>query len=232
MKKKAFSLSIAAALTIVVFAATARAQTMANFTGGGEVLNENQFFPVPQGMTFEEYQDATRRVGVGLLLAFPVPGMVHFYANEPTKGWYIFGTAMTGIASVLTGAILLGVQGKELESTDYDTVTFTYDGKSKTYEKIPVSQEVTDGTTDTTYVLRELEKNRPNLGGGGALLGLGILAYVGAVAYDILDGIWTIEEKRDKVRYKYGLQSRLSVEVIPEFDPERQSMGMRLGMRF
>ena len=35
---------------------------------GGDILNEVPIWPVPAGMTLEEYTDANRRLGVGMLL--------------------------------------------------------------------------------------------------------------------------------------------------------------------
>ena len=50
---------------------------------GTDLLNENPIYPIPEEMTFEEYQDMNRRLGVGLLLAaIPIPGTIHNYAGE------------------------------------------------------------------------------------------------------------------------------------------------------
>ena len=48
-----------------------------------DLLNENPIYPIPEEMTFEEYQDMNRRLGVGLLsAAMPIPGTIHNYVGE------------------------------------------------------------------------------------------------------------------------------------------------------
>ena len=48
-----------------------------------EILSETPLHPVPEEMTFEEYQDMNRRMSIGVGLAFiPIPGMIHRYAGE------------------------------------------------------------------------------------------------------------------------------------------------------
>ena len=49
----------------------------------GEILSETPLYPLPENMTFEEYQDINRRMSIGVGLAFiPIPGIVHRYAGE------------------------------------------------------------------------------------------------------------------------------------------------------
>ena len=48
-----------------------------------DFLNENPIHPLPQEMTFEEYQDLNRTISTGLLLsAIPIPGSMHHYAGD------------------------------------------------------------------------------------------------------------------------------------------------------
>ena len=48
-----------------------------------EILSETPLYPIPESMTFEEYQDMNRRMSIGIGLAFiPLPGIVHRYAGE------------------------------------------------------------------------------------------------------------------------------------------------------
>ena len=52
-------------------------------TSANDILGENPIYPIPSEMTFEEYQDMNRRLGVGLLLAaIPIPGTIHSYAGD------------------------------------------------------------------------------------------------------------------------------------------------------
>ena len=75
--------------------------------GTGDVLNEAPLIPIPQDMTYEEYQDMNRRISTGLMRsAIPVPGMMHFYAGEPTTGKWLLATGLAGVASMIAGAAL------------------------------------------------------------------------------------------------------------------------------
>ena len=66
--------------------------------GTGDVLNEAPLIPIPQDMTYEEYQDMNRRISTGLMRsAIPVPGMMHFYAGEPTTGKWLLATGLAGV---------------------------------------------------------------------------------------------------------------------------------------
>ena len=75
--------------------------------GTGDVLNEAPLMPIPQDMTYEEYQDMNRRISTGLMRSvIPVPGMMHFYAGEPTTGKWLLATGLAGVASIIAGAAL------------------------------------------------------------------------------------------------------------------------------
>ena len=55
----------------------------------GEILSETPLYPLPENMTFEEYQDMNRRMSIGVGLAFiPIPGIVHRYAGEKELAKY------------------------------------------------------------------------------------------------------------------------------------------------
>ena len=169
----------------------------------GDVLNEAPLVPLPDEMTFEEYQDMNRRISTGLMRAF-VPGMLHFYAGEPTTGKWLLGTSVAGIASIIAG-VALWEEGDFLEA-DYDVLVINAgdEDKERRYEKIPVSIE---GET-TKYRLRELQRDR---GTAGGLIALGAVAIAGSMIYDFFHGIQVIEDKRDRVRFKYGKQLKLKV---------------------
>ena len=80
----------------------------AQMHGGGDMLNEVPIWPVPAEMTLEEYTDANRRLGVGLMLmSVPLPGALHFYAGESRAGWKHVGAAALGGASIILGAAML-----------------------------------------------------------------------------------------------------------------------------
>ena len=70
----------------------------------GDFLNENPIHPIPQEMTFVEYQDMNRRISTGLLLsAIPIPGTIHEYAGEIKTAKKLRWVALGGIASILFG---------------------------------------------------------------------------------------------------------------------------------
>ena len=170
--------------------------------GTGDVLNEAPLLPIPQDMTYEEYQDMNRRISTGLMRsAIPVPGMMHFYAGEPTTGKWLLATGLAGVASIIAGAALW--EEGEFAETDFDVLVIN-GGKDKErrYEKIPVSLE---GETPK-YRLREIQRDG---GVGGPLVALGVITIAGSMIYDFLHGIEVIETKRDRVRFKYGKRLKL-----------------------
>ena len=75
---------------------------------GGDPLDETPFYIVPPDMTFEEYEDANRRLSVGLMLmSVPFPGSLHFYANDRREAWWHVGVAAAGLASIAIGTMVL-----------------------------------------------------------------------------------------------------------------------------
>ena len=196
--------------------------------GGGDVLNEVPIWPVPPGMTLEEYTDANRRLGVGLaLMSVPLPGALHFYAGESREGWMHVGAAVLGSASIVLGAAMIDGKENAWEETDFEVVDVTGEsGKVKRYEKIPVEEE--GGVF--TYRLKKLERKTEGAGAAFVALGAGLL--VGQLLHDLIDGIKTIERKRDAVRYKYGKSAGYELSVNPDVNIERGSLGAQLALRF
>ena len=174
-----------------------------------DILTEPPLVPIPEEMTWEEYRDMNRRLSVGLALsAIPVPGMIHFYAGEPKTGRRLLTTGVLGAASILAGAVLLG-EGDFPES-DFEVLVLNAGDKDRErrYEKIPVE---IDGET-TQYKLRELERE-PDFLPGGPLILLGALTLAADFVYDFVHGIQAIEEKRDRVRFKYGKRLDLTLDT-------------------
>jgi len=186
---------------------------------GGDFLGETSVYGVPEGMTYEEYRDANRRVTIGTMLAsFPVPGMMHFYAGEGTTGWWLVGVSAVGLGSLIGGIATVG--GDEYPDSDYETV----DIGEKRYEKIPVEEE--GGVIK--YQLREMYKELEPAGLGLIVAGSALL--VGEVLYDWIHGIKVIEEKRDRVRYKYGQKIKLGLS--PKLDLNKRGVGVELALEF
>ena len=199
---------------------------------GGDLLNEAPFYRVPEGMTLEEYRDANRRIGVGLLLsAIPFPGSLHFYAGERRAGWKHVGVAAAGLTSIVIGAVL--IEDREpisFKKSDFQVVEIIGESgerKRKRYEKIPI--EVAG--PDTTFRLRELGRER-DLNGGHVFIILGAALIIGDIIHDWYAGIRIIERKRDTARYKYGKQIRWSMSFSPELDIQHKHVGVRLALGF
>ncbi len=187
---------------------------------GGDILNEAPLMPVPEEMTFEEYRDMNRRLTVGLVLAaIPIPGVIHFYADEPKTGWRILGTAAGGVLGIAVGA--LSMEEGDFPDSDYETVVLN----ERHYEKIPTGIFL----NDTTYRLNEITRERE--GAGGLLVLLGAVVLISDIAYDFIHGIKVIEEKRDRVRYKYGQQIS-SIGLEPSFDSEAGAVGVKFSYAF
>lgn len=187
---------------------------------GGDILNEAPLMAVPEGMTFEEYRDMNRRLTVGLALAaIPIPGTIHFYANEPKTGWLILGTAAGGALGIAVGA--LSMEEGDFPDSDYELVVLN----ERHYEKIPTGIF----GSDTTFRFNEITRKRE--GAGGLLILLGAVVLISDIAYDFIHGIKIIEEKRDRVRYKYGQQIS-SIGLEPSFEPELGAVGVKLSYAF
>ncbi|MBL7073984.1 hypothetical protein ISS37_01930 [candidate division KSB1 bacterium] len=210
---------------VCVFISGFTAHPVCSQVQGGDLLNEAPLTPIPADMTFEEYRDMNRRLTVGLVLAaIPVPGMIHFYAGEKKTGWRILGAAAIGVGSIIVGAVSLD-EG-DFPDSDFDLFILNQGDKDKErqFEKIPV--EMT--STDTTYKLHEIFRERE--GAGGLLIILGAAILIGDIAYDFIHGIRTIEEKRDRVRFKYG--KMLSLSIKPEINFKNNSAGIKLAFNF
>ncbi len=196
--------------------------------GGGEMLNEVPIWPVPAEMTLEEYTDANRRLSVGFaLMAVPIPGSLHFYANERREGWTHMGAAALGVASVILGASMID-EKDAWKSSDFEVIDITgQNGEVRRYAKVPREEEA----GATTYRLRKVE-HRTKGGGGGVFIVAGAGLFVGQLLHGWMDGIRTIERKRDAVRYKYGKSAGFGLSLKPEADIQRGRFGAALSMSF
>ena len=193
-----------------------------------EVLSETPLYPIPAEMTFEEYQDMNRRMSLAVAWSsIPVPGITHYYAGEKKKAKQLFYIGLGGLACIIAGA------GSEEEKIWPDTTGNLRDNyvihnegqdNEKWFERIPVSME---GDV-LHYDLKEVRKEPK--GGGGGLIALGALVLVGDFVYDRLWGFQKIEEKRDRVRYKYGQQLQFSIK--PKMEPLAGGFGLSLNVQF
>ncbi len=193
---------------LCAFAIIAVAANSGYSLSGGEILGETPVFDIPSEMSWEEYRDANRRVSMGLLfLAVPIPGTLHFYAEEDKKGWFCVGAAGLGLASIAAGALLRG--DEVWPESDYELTTI---GGNR-YEMIP--RILSDDKVE--YKLRLIEQREELTTGGAILIGTGAVLIIGQLIYDWIDGLATIERKRDTVRYKYGIGG-YGARIEPRFD--------------
>ena len=190
---------------------------------GGDLLNEAPLTSVPAEMTFKEYQDMNRRLTIGLALsALPVPGMVHFYADEKKTGWRLLGTVALGVVSIVAG-VGDGDAG-EFPNSDFQLLILNPGAENeRRYKKVPTAITGPDTTFQLREIFRETKPAQPLLVVAGvALIG-------GSILYDFLHGIMIIEQKRDKVRYKYG-QLLGNVSLRPDFDLRQGRAGITLSL--
>ena len=181
-------------------------------------------------MTLEEYRDANRRLNVGLvLMSVPIPGALHFYADDGREGWMHVGAAALGLTSIVLGASLIDEKDNAWDRSDFDTIDVVGKGGNvERYEKIPIEEE--GGVL--THRLRQLDHKREKEGAGAAFIVLGAGLVVGQLLHDWIDGIKTIERKRDTVRFKYGKTAGYKLSLNPDLNLQSRSIGAQFALRF
>ena len=188
-----------------------------------DILSENPINPIPEEMTFDEYQDMNRRLNVGLLLAaIPIPGMIHHYAGEKKIAKKIRWVAAGSILAIIGGAISMKEDGWRDSPHEIYIVNPGTDDEIR-YQKIPIAE--TGGVYG--YQLVELGKK---YSGASFLIPLGIGVLIGDYLYDYIHGIRTIESKRDKVRFKYG--KKLDFSFTPTYDVKNKTAGISFTYNF
>ena len=179
-----------------------------------EILSETPLYPIPESMTFEEYQDMNRRMSIGVGLAFiPIPGIVHRYAGEKELAKKLSYVSIGGLISLI-GSMSGNEQKKEWSDSDYEILIMNQDLENETrYEKIPI--EIIGGDS-IRYRLNQIYEKVKYSGGSPALGALGFIAIFGSYYYDVFHGLKVIHDKREAVRYKYGKQLKFSFR--PSYD--------------
>ena len=186
----------------------------------GDTLGETPLHPVPSKMTFEEYEDMHRNVFQGMLYG-GIPGGWHFYAGEERTGWILVGTVAAEIGMIIAGASMAEETG-EWAASDFQTT----DIGNQRYERVPTGSTRVGDEITTQFELRPLSKEFED-NGHGALIGLGVATLLGSYIYDFLHGITVIEQKRQRVRYKYGQGMNAGVTLDPRTGDPRVSVGLR-----
>ena len=177
-----------------------------------DVLNEINIHAIPEEMTFEEYRDMNRRLTVALVLsAVPYPGMIHSYAGENKTAKKIRWAVAGGLLSMMGAAAFS--EEADWEESKYETTEIN----GIQYEMIPIQQE----GDNITYKLSQLDKTYKG-GEGFVIVGAGLI--IASYLYDYIHGIKVIEDKRDKVRFKYGKMKNFSFS--PTYDLNSQTAGL------
>ena len=122
-------------LLIVLFTASLFSQSNQR----GEILSETPLYPLPENMTFEEYQDMNRRMSIGVGLAFiPIPGIVHRYAGEKELAKRLSYVSVGGFISLI-GSLSGNKEKEEWGGSDYEILIMNQGLENETrFEKIPI----------------------------------------------------------------------------------------------
>ena len=210
-------------LMLLVFVSSLTAQSNV----GGDILDEIPLHPVPEEMTFEEYQDMNRRLSIGLALAatVPVPGIVHHYAGEKETAKKLFYISAGGFATFIAAAVTSNPVELEWPESDYE-IFYLNEGQDneRRFEKIPIGM---DGDT-THYKFNQIYKEESP--GDGTFFVMGAAAILGVYLYDTIHGLKMIHDKREAVRYKFGKHLKLSLR--PSVDPFARKAGIGLQLYF
>ena len=194
-------------ITISLFASILLSQSNQQ----NEILSETPLYPIPESMTFEEYQDMNRRMSIGVGLAFiPIPGIVHRYAGEKELAKKLSYFTIGGLISLI-GSMSGNEQKKEWSDSDYEILIMNQGLENEIrFEKVPIE---TIGSDSIKYRLNQVYEKVTYSGGSPALVALGFVAIFGSYYYDVFHGLKVIHDKREAVRYKYGKQLKFSLRT-------------------
>ncbi len=186
----------------LLFINNVSAQSSSSFNQA-EPLSETPLHPIPSEMTFEEYQDMNRRLSQAYIWSsIPIPGITHQYAGEKKKARMLFYIGMGGLACIVAGIVSMDETSWPKFDENIHFIQNQDTNNEKWFEKTPVAME----GNIIHYRLKEIQKEGD--GGGLIILGAGILLV--DFIYDRFKGLQLIEEKRDRVRFKYGQKLILS----------------------
>ena len=197
-------------------------QTSDNFTSA-DPLSETPLYPIPEEMTFEEYEDMNRRLSQALLWSsIPLPGITHYYAGEKKMAKRLFYVGMGGLACIIGGSLSMSEPIWPNYDENLHIIHNQGTDNERRYERVPVSME----GDIIHYDLKEIYKQ--NDGSGGGLIALGVAVLIGDFIFDRLKGLHLIEKKRNKVRYKYGQELKFTYKPSLYFSNNFNGLGMEL----
>ena len=192
-------------------------------------LSETPLYPIPKEMSFEEYQDMNRRMSQALLWSsIPIPGITHYYAGDVKKAKKLFYIGLGGFVCITVGALSLE-DAEWPENKDNYFIQNMGQENERWFEKIPTSVHISESGEELIhYNLKEIQKE--SAGRGGFLMLTGIAIILGDLVYDRIVGLRLIEQKRDKVRFKYG--QNLNLSLHPRISPIKDGIGLSLKFNF
>ena len=192
-------------------------------------LSETPLHPIPKEMSFEEYQDMNRRMSQALLWSsIPIPGITHYYAGDVKKAKKLFYIGLGGFVCITVGALSLEDAEWPKNKDNYFIQNMGQENE-RWFEKIPTSVHISESGEELIhYNLKEIQKE--SAGGGGFLVLTGIAIILGDLVYDRIVGLRLIEQKRDKVRFKYG--QNLNLSLHPRISPIKNGIGLSLKFNF
>ena len=192
-------------------------------------LSETPLYPIPKEMSFEEYQDMNRRMSQALLWSsIPIPGITHYYAGDVKKAKKLFYIGLGGFVCITVGALSLEDAEWPKNKDNYFIQNMGQENE-RWFEKIPTSVNISESGEELIhYNLKEIQKE--SAGGGGFLMLTGIAIILGDLVYDRIVGLRLIEQKRDKVRFKYG--QNLNLSFHPRISPIKNGIGLSLKFNF
>ena len=192
-------------------------------------LSETPLYLIPKEMSFEEYQDMNRRMSQALLWSsIPIPGITHYYAGDVKKAKKLFYIGLGGFVCITVGALSLE-DAEWPENKDNYFIQNMGQDNERWFEKIPTSVHISESGEELIhYNLKEIQKESD--GRGGFLMLTGIAIILGDLVYDRIVGLRLIEQKRDKVRFKYG--QNLNLSLHPRISPIKNGIGLSLKFNF
>ena len=149
----------------------------------------------------------------------------HYYAGD-IKAKKLFYIGLGGFVCITVGA--LSFRNAEWLKTKI-IILFKIWVKEMKGGLVPTSVHISESGEELIhYNLKEIQKE--SVGRGGFLMLAGIAIILGDLVYDRIVGLRLIEQKRDKVRFKYG--QNLNFTFHPRISPMKNGIGLSLKFNF
>ena len=191
-----------------------------------EIMSETPLHPIPEEMTYEEYQDMNRRMNIGIGLAFiPIPGIVHRYAGDSNMAKKLTYVTLGGLLSIAASS---GEEEKYWPDSDYELFIMNEGLDNETrYEKIPFE---IDENGSTSYLLKKIRKKVRYVGWDPSTGDDWFCCNFWFLLLRCISWTKTIYDKREAVRFKYG--KKLKYSFRPSFEPLASKTKLNLDLYF